>query len=212
MKTDDLIKAIAEDGTTAPPPMVICVLVALAFAGMVAGTLFAQSLGVRPDIGSALLTWRFVAKLVVTLACFVSALWVAAHLSRPDADPRRALIALSPPIVLLALAIGAEVTTSPASSWSARAIGSNSRLCLVSITTLSVAPLVILLIALRAGAPRSPATAGAAAGVLAGGLAAALYAIHCPDDSPLFVASWYVPAIAMVAGTGAAVGSRVLRW
>jgi hypothetical protein len=91
-------------------------------------------------------------------------------------------------------------------------MGSNSRLCLASITLLSVAPLVALLVALRAGAPRSPAMAGAAAGLLAGGLGAVLYAIHCPDDSPLFVALWYVPAVALVVLAGAAAGSRVLRW
>jgi hypothetical protein len=71
---------------------------------------------------------------------------------------------------------------------------------------------VALLFALRAGAPRSAASAGAAAGLLAGGLAAALYATHCPDDSPLFVALWYIPAIALVASVGAACGSRLLRW
>jgi hypothetical protein len=54
--------------------------------------------------------------------------------------------------------------------------------------------------------------AGAAAGLLAGGLGAVLYAIHCPDDSPLFVALWYVPAVALVVLAGAAAGSRVLRW
>jgi hypothetical protein len=77
---------------------------------------------------------------------------------------------------------------------------------------LSVAPLVALLAAMRAGAPRSPAMAGAVAGLLAGGLGAVLYAIHCPDDSPLFVGLWYVPAIALVVLAGAAAGSRALRW
>jgi hypothetical protein len=65
---------------------------------------------------------------------------------------------------------------------------------------------------MRAGAPRSPGIAGAAAGLLAGSLAATLYALHCFDDSPLFVAFWYVPAIALVMLGGAAAGSRALRW
>ena len=93
-----------------------------------------------------------------------------------------------------------------------RAIGTNSRLCVVSITALSIAPLAALLFALRAGAARSPALAGAAAGLLAGGLAATLYAMHCFDDSPLFVTLWYIPAVALVASMGAASGSRLLRW
>ena len=73
-------------------------------------------------------------------------------------------------------------------------------------------PLGALLIALRAGAPQSPAMAGAVAGLLAGALSAALYATHCPDDSPLFVALWYTLAVGLVTLTGALLGHRVLRW
>jgi len=212
MKTDDLIKAIAEDGAASARPLSLRVLVALGIGGLLAAALFAQALGVRPDIGSAMRTWRFVGKVVITLTCFAAALWATAQLSRPDAEPRTALAAFSLPMLLLGLAIGVELASSSAGTWSARAMGSNSRLCLASITLLSVAPLVALLVALRAGAPRSPAMAGAAAGLLAGGLGAVLYAIHCPDDSPLFVALWYVPAVALVVLAGAAAGSRVLRW
>src|SRR5262249_19438975 len=65
---------------------------------------------------------------------------------------------------------------------------------------------------MRAGAARSPAFAGAAAGLLASGLAATLYATHCVDDSILFVALWYIPTIALAALIGFAAGSRLLRW
>jgi hypothetical protein len=212
MKTDDLIKAIAEDGAASARPMSLRVLAALGIGGLLAAALFAQALGVRPDIGSAMQTWRFAGKVVIALSCIAIALWATGQLSRPDAEPRAALAAFSLPMLLLGLAIGVELASSSAGTWSARAMGSNSRLCLVSITVLSVAPLAALLVALRAGAPRSPAMAGAAAGLLAGGLAAVLYAIHCPDDSPLFVALWYVPAVALVVLAGAAAGSRALRW
>jgi hypothetical protein len=47
---------------------------------------------------------------------------------------------------------------------------------------------------------------------LAGGLAAAVYATHCPDDSPLFVAAWYSLAIGFVAVLGGFLGNRILRW
>ncbi len=62
------------------------------------------------------------------------------------------------------------------------------------------------------GAPMRPGLAGMVAGLLAGGLGAALYAAHCPDDSPLFVATWYSLAIAIVMVIGGAVGHRILRW
>jgi hypothetical protein len=47
---------------------------------------------------------------------------------------------------------------------------------------------------------------------VAAGLAATLYASHCADDSPLFVATWYSLAIALVVAAGAWLGPRVLRW
>jgi hypothetical protein len=56
------------------------------------------------------------------------------------------------------------------------------------------------------------AIAGAMAGALAGSLGAVLYAAHCVDDSPLFVATWYGIAIALVTAVGALLGHRLLRW
>jgi hypothetical protein len=80
--------------------------------------------------------------------------------------------------------------------------------CLKSIPFLGLAPLAATLFCLRQGAPEHPPPAGAAAGLLAGAIGAALYATHCPDDSPLFVAAWYV---GFVAALGAVAGSRLLR-
>jgi hypothetical protein len=50
------------------------------------------------------------------------------------------------------------------------------------------------------------------AGVAAAGLAAALYALQCTDDLPLFVAVWYSLAIVIVSLLGAAAVPRLLRW
>jgi hypothetical protein len=212
MNTDDIIRAIAADAAARSPSLTQRVTVALAAGGLIAGAWFAQQLGVRPDIASALQTWRFATKVAIVLVCFAAALWTAVRLARPDADPRKTLGVLALPAVMLVLAIGVELAVSPASAWAVRAVGSNSRLCLMSIAVMSVAPLAGLLVALRAGAPRSPALAGAVAGLVAGSLGATLYAIHCIDDSPLFVALWYTPAIALAVLVGAAAGHRVLRW
>jgi hypothetical protein len=213
MKTDDLINAIAQDAAARLPSLPARLAAALAVGGLLALTLFAYDLGVRPDIASALQTWRFDAKLAVTVLCFAAALWAAARLVRPDADPRKALAAaLLVPLLALVVAVGWELAVTPAPDWVARAVGSNSRLCVTSIIVLSIAPLAALLVAARAGAPGSPAMAGAAAGLLAGALAATLYAVHCPDDSPLFVLLWYMPTVALVAAAGAVAGHRLLRW
>ena len=72
--------------------------------------------------------------------------------------------------------------------------------------------LAAALFGLRHGAPTRPALAGALAGLLSAGLAATLYASHCTDDSPLFVATWYTIAAVLVAAIGALAGPRVLRF
>jgi hypothetical protein len=70
----------------------------------------------------------------------------------------------------------------------------------------------MLMWAMRRGAPASPVWAGAAVGRLAAAMGAALYALHCFDDSPLFAAVWYSAAILIVSAVGAAMGARLLRW
>ena len=119
-------------------------------------------------------------------------------------------IAVTP--MLLAVAVLYELAVVPPVQWYERAAGLYASTCVSALPLLSIVPLVALLIALRAGAPRSPAAMGAVAGLLAGGLSAAVYATHCPDDSPLFVAVWYTLAVGLVTLTGALAGHRVLRW
>ena len=53
---------------------------------------------------------------------------------------------------------------------------------------------------------------GFLAGLLAGGLGAAAYAADCPDDSPLFVMTWYPVGILALGALGAFAGSKLLRW
>ena len=109
--------------------------------------------------------------------------------------------------------MGADGPQAPTShEWMTRLLGHNALHCLSLIPLLSVPPLVSLLVALRRGAPRRPAVAGAMAGLVAAAVAATLYAVTCPDDSPLFVATWYSIAIAGVTAVAAYSGTRVLRW
>jgi hypothetical protein len=49
-------------------------------------------------------------------------------------------------------------------------------------------------------------------GVFAGAIGAAIYAVHCPDDSPLFLAVWYLLGVSAVTAAGALLGPRMLRW
>src|SRR5262249_47000945 len=133
-------------------------------------------------------------------------------LSKPDVTLRDVAPALAFPPLLLLASVLIELLVVPTGDWGVRAIGRYSRICLVSIPMLSIAPLVALLIVLKTGAPRSPTITGAVAGSLASALASVLYATHCPDDSPLFVGLWYVLATIPGVIVGALVGRLALRW
>jgi hypothetical protein len=110
------------------------------------------------------------------------------------------------------IAVIVELISLPRPSWMDELIGSNSLLCLASIPLLAAPILIAALAVLRGGAPLRPGLTGAVAGLFAGGLGAALYATHCTDDSPLFVATWYSLAIAIMVLVGFAAGHKVLRW
>jgi Negative regulator of sigma F len=94
--------------------------------------------------------------------------------SKPGAEIRRAahLLAIVP--ALLAAANLAELHSVPSGLWRQRLIGTNAMVCLKSIPFLGLAPLAAALFCLRQGAPDHPALAGAAAGLLAGAIGAAL--------------------------------------
>ena len=211
VNTDALIRSLADD-LTVQWPLSRVFGVAVAAGVLTAGTLFLMSLGFRPDIAQAAQTIRFPFKLVVTLTLAVTALGSLLPMARPGASlgPWRWALPLAP--VLLGFGVLAELLSMPEATWAARLIGSNALLCLVAIPSLAAGPLACLLLALRYAAPMRSGLAGAVAGLAASGIAAIFYASHCPDDSPLFVATWYSIATALVVLVGHFAGSRWLRW
>jgi hypothetical protein len=211
MKTGNLIDALVADRPPRGKPLRWALAAALLAGGLVSLALFLAILGVRADIGPALATWRFELKVGLVLLALGLAFSLCIALSRPVAPvhPGRRLLPLA---TLAVLAVAIELFILPSASWASRLMGSNALVCLIAIPTLAIAPLVVVLAILRAGAPASPAFAGGAAGLLAAAAAAALYAFHCFDDSPLFVVTWYALAALPVVAVGAAAGHRLLRW
>ena len=148
----------------------------------------------------------------MTLALAIAAIAVSLHLSRPEMSLKGWWWLLLIPLGILAAGIASELMMPQRVPMMVRLIGSNSRVCLTAIPLMSLPLLAGALIGLRHGATTRPASAGAIAGLLSAGLAATLYASHCTYDSPLFVATWYPIAIAIVAGIGALMGSKLLRF
>jgi hypothetical protein len=212
MRTDDLIRVLASDQ---PVPhrstagwMTLCVPIGF----VVSAALFSLALGPRDDIASAAITPRFVLKVVEMLLLAGAAAVLALRLARPAASLRGAALLVLGAVMLPLLAATLELLLVPSAQWSAKLVGSNSRICLTAIPVLSLPLLASALYVLRHGAPTAPGFAGAVAGVLAGAAAAILYALHCTDDSPLFVVTWYSLAIVGVSLLGWALGRYALRW
>ena len=92
MRTEDLIKALAEDHALRPQPgsLRLTFFVAMALGLTIAAIAFALVLGVRPDIALAMQTWRFDFKLVMTATLAIASAWLVWRLSRPAVDARPA--------------------------------------------------------------------------------------------------------------------------
>ena len=211
MKTDQLVEALVADGVAGARPIGRLLLLALAAGIALSLVVFFLTLGIRPDIAPALETWRFDLKIATAVLGLGLAFGVCRDCARPDM-PRHPLRRLVPLLVLIAVAVAVELALVPEAAWRQRLVGSNSMICLPMVPILSLAPLAAVLWMLRRSAPASPALAGAAAGLVAALSGATLYAFHCFDDSPLFVATWYSLATLAMVAVGALVGRRLLRW
>jgi hypothetical protein len=212
MDTDQLIRTLAADNDHRTPSVGFVLALALLAASPLSLLIFFAALGVRPDAMVAIHNPFFDLKFVVTLSLASAATVVSLHLSRPEASLSGWAWLLMIPIGLLVAGITAEMTVPQRLPMMTRLVGSNSRVCLSAIPAMSLPLLIASLLGLRHGAPARPALAGAIAGMLSAGFAATLYASHCPDDSPLFVATWYTLATLAVTAIGALAGARVLRF
>jgi hypothetical protein len=212
VKTDDLIDALVQDRATRSPKPRSAIALALIAGAVAAGIVFMLALHVRPDIVQAAGTYRFLLKIVLALTLAASAIYLALDFARPEAASGRqlGLIAVAP--AMLAAATIAELVVMPQATWMPGMMGIKPVFCLVMIFLLSIGPLLAFLTALRYGAPASPGLSGALAGLASGGIASAIFVIHCPNDSPLFVIVWYSLAIGLVTLVGYLAGRRWLRW
>lgn len=212
METDQLIRTLAADNAYQSRSVGIVLALALLAAMPVSSAMFLVGLGIRPDIMVAMRNPFFDLKFAVTTALAVSAVAISLHLSRPEASLYGWGWLLLAPVVVLVGSIIGEMMLPQRVPMMTRLIGHNWMVCMSAIPLMSLPLLAAALLGLRHGAPARPGVAGAIAGLLSAGLAATLYASHCTDDSPLFVATWYTIATAVVAGLGALIGRRVLRY
>lgn len=212
MKTDDLIASLTADNSWHPRPVWFGLLAALFVALPLSGSLFMMKLGVRPDVATAMHNPFFGLKFFVTLALAFTAAVLSLHLSRPETSLKKWVWLLLIPAGILGIGVASDFVVPQRLNWISRLVGSNSVICMTAIPLLSLPFLAAALLTLRRGATSRPVLTGAFAGLMSAGFAATLYASHCTDDSPLFVAVWYTIAATPVALLGALAGWRVLKF
>ncbi len=213
MKTDDLITLLARDATPVKRSALPLRLVLPVLAGVVAAlAILVPWLGIRPDLAEAAAGATYWMKTIYTFGLGIAGFALVERLSRPGARSRLGWAMIALWAVLAVVFAAAQLISTPADQMQSAFMGSTWDKCPWRILLLSLPGLALTLWTMRRFAPTRPTLAGAAAGLLAGGLAATVYGLHCQETAMPFVAIFYSLGIMLSAATGALIGSRVLRW
>jgi hypothetical protein len=210
-ETDRLIRNLAReagterDRTAFPFERRLLLVAALSLA--VAVAMVFLLFGVSADLMATVRSAPFHHKVASTLALAYGGFILVRNAARPD-GVGLSPVALLPGVALLALGGATDVSGLPVMGRS----GVSVPACVGAIVLLSLPPLAMIIGTLRTGASTRPTIAGATAGLLAGALGAAAYALACKNDGGLFMAIWYGAGILIVAGLGAVLGRRALAW
>ncbi|HEY1890542.1 MAG TPA: DUF1109 domain-containing protein [Steroidobacteraceae bacterium] len=212
MRTSDFIALLARDVRATPPGVVNRrLLAALVAGGLVTFVIVALGLRCQPLLIAAQQPW-FWMKAAYTGLLTVAGVISVRRLSVPGATIGAALpVAALIVLVMLALGTGQIFFAAPAGRL-ALWLGHTWKVCSPLILLLAAPIYAALITAIRKLAPTRLALTGAAAGFLAGALAATLYGLHCPEQAAAFVATWYTLGIAAATTLGGIIGARLLRW
>ncbi|KZD21190.1 DUF1109 domain-containing protein [Tardiphaga robiniae] len=213
MKTDELVEMLSIDAKpVARTTLVRTLSLAGAASGIAALVIACVVFGVRADLmEERALTFLFV-KLAFTVGIVGLALVYLTKLVRPGGERRTQPFLVALPFLAIIALAAISLGLAPRSHWDTMILGDEWLECLLSVPIIAIVPFAISIWAVRRGAPTDLARTGAVAGLVAGGVSAMAYALHCTDDSLPFVAVWYGGTIALCTLAGAALGPRLLRW
>jgi hypothetical protein len=213
METDDLIAALSSD----LPPVRANSVRRTIVLGLVIGMLItvialAMTLGMRKDLHVAMAGAMFWMKIGYTASLALIAIAAAIVLARPEARPPRWLWLLAFPVAVLGAISAFELSSAPADHRMAMWLGETWALCPANLVMLSLPIMITVMIGYRRFAPTHMRITGAVIGLGAGAAAATVYCLHCPEETAIFVLTWYSLGIAVATVIGAIAGPRFLRW
>ena len=213
MKTDDLVALLSTNTEPVDRRSVVDTLgIALAVGTVVTLGITLVGLGVRPDLTTARALGFLAVKLSFAVGIVGLALAYLTRLARPGAEGRTQSLLVALPFLAIVLLAAISLGLAPSSHWDRMIVGDEWLECLLSIPIIAIVPFAISIWAVRKAAPTNLVRTGAVAGLIAGGVSAMAYSLHCTDDSLPFVAVWYGGTIVLCTLAGAILGPRLLRW
>ncbi|MBR0965537.1 DUF1109 domain-containing protein [Bradyrhizobium diazoefficiens] len=213
MKTDDLIALLSTNVEPVDRNAVVRTLsVAIIGATVAALGIAFAGLGFRPDLTTTRALIYLAIKLAFAIGIVGLAMIYLMRLARPGGERMMSPFVIAVPFLAVVILAAISLWSAPPLYWERMIVGEEWLECLLSIPIIAIVPFAISIWAVRKAAPTNLARAGAFAGLVAGGLSAMAYALHCTDDSLPFIALWYGGTIVLCTIAGAALGPRLLRW
>ena len=213
MKTHELVTMLATGADGVERSVVHRrVSASIGWGALGAALLMAVLLGVRADLLEALALPMFWVKFAFAAMLVAGSIVAVLRLSQPGARLGGVPAAIVAPVLAIwALAVLVMLDATPEERRTLL-LGDSWAVCPLNIGVLSIPAFVSALWAVHGLAPTRLRLAGAAAGLLAGSIAALVYALHCPELAAPFIAVWYVLGILVPVAIGALIGPYVLRW
>jgi hypothetical protein len=213
--TDALIAQLAAQAAPVRPAAIAGrFALALAVAVPLTAVFMVGGFGVdlRPDLPAVLSGSPDLPKHLFALAMLVAGWLACTRLARPGASLAGLAGAVGLPVAaMLAFGVAALAAAGPPARASLL-FGEAWAGCATGIALLSLPTFAGAILVMRGLAPTRLRLAGAAAGLLAGAAGASVFALHCREFAPPFVAAWYLLGIAVPVAAGALAGPRLLRW
>jgi len=178
----------------------------------VSAAIMAGFLGIRPDIGAAVMGSAFWIKFAYTVLLALILVGAVERLSRPGGLAARQARAVIGVFIAVAILAVAQLVANAPEAWRPLVMGSSALKCPWAIVALAAPILVGTVWAMRGLAPTRLPVAGLAAGLLSGAAGAWIYSFHCDEFAIPFLTSWYPRGIAIVGAAGAGLSRLAWRW
>jgi len=213
MQTGELIAILAGAAEPVPPGRARRRLLLACLAGLVGAALLVFGiLPFRHDFPRIMLTAPFWMKPAYTAWFAVAAFMLVDSAGRPGAKATTGRMVLIAALVAIACLAAINLALTSPDQRVTALMGRSAGFCPIAIVISAIPAMIAVMVALRGMAPTRLARAGLAAGLLAGGVGATVYAVWCRESTAAFVAVWYTLGIVACGGIGALLGPLVLRW